>query len=129
MNVKNSNTEYFFEYFSSKKRVERNNVGVFERLVGPNMSVGMVLPPSSATNDNSPLYEDEEACVRIMSCGDQFRWGTRRKIERRKFEYGVLFLNIFRVKESGKEQRWGVRKVDRTEHDGRDGVTTVLGYE
>ena len=70
MNLENSNTEYFFEYFSSKKRVERNNVGVFERLVGPNMSVGMVSPPSLATNDNSPLYEDEEACVRIMSRGD-----------------------------------------------------------
>ena len=50
--------------------MERNNVGVFERLVGPNMSVGMVSPPSLATNDNSPLYEDEEACVRIMSRGD-----------------------------------------------------------
>ena len=60
MNLENSNTEYFFEYFSSKKRVERNNVGVFERLVGPNMSVGMVSPPSSATNDNSPLYKNEE---------------------------------------------------------------------
>ena len=70
MNLENSNTEYFFEYFSSKKRVERNNVGVFERLVGPNKSVGMVSPPSLATNDNSPLYEDEEACVRIMSRGD-----------------------------------------------------------
>ena len=40
--------------------MERNNVGVFERLIGPNMSVGMVSPPSSATNDNSPLYENEE---------------------------------------------------------------------
>ena len=60
MNVENSNTEYLFEYFSSKKRVERNNVGVFKRLVGPNMSVGMVSPPSLTTDDNSPLYEDEE---------------------------------------------------------------------
>ena len=28
-----------------------------------------------------------------------------------------------------KKQRWGVRKVGRTEHVGLDGVTTVLGYE
>ena len=33
---------------------------MFERLDGPNTPVGMVSPPSLATNDNSPLYEDEE---------------------------------------------------------------------
>ena len=33
---------------------------MFERLDGLNTPVGMVLPPSLATNDNSPLYEDEE---------------------------------------------------------------------
>ena len=107
----------------------KNNIGVFKRLVRLNMLVGMVLPPSSATNDNSPLYENEEgigtkwiirrrikrvrrnndgeerggerrrrpeaqiasSCVRIMSRGDRFRWGMRRKIERQKFEYGVPF--------------------------------------
>ena len=49
-----------------KKRVERNNVGVFEKLVGSNTPVGMVSPPSLATNDNSPLYEDEEGLSRVI---------------------------------------------------------------
>ena len=67
----------------------KNNVGVFERLVGLNMSVGMVLPPSSATNDNSPLYEDEEACVRIMSRGIDFDGGRggRLNVENSNTEY------------------------------------------
>ena len=33
---------------------------MFEGLDRPNTPVGMVSPPSLATDDNSPLYEDEE---------------------------------------------------------------------
>ena len=83
----------------------KNNIGVFERLVGLNMSVGMVLPPSSATNDNSPLYENEEGI------------GTKWIIRRRR-------------KKSKKEQRWGRKgRREKKKTGGTDSILMCTDHE
>ena len=78
---------------------------MFERLDGPNTPIGMVSPPSLATNDNSPLYEDEEEVwdKNGLSTNDNVvRWQRWQEEEEEN--------------ESGKEQRWGGkgrRRLDR----------------